>query len=389
MCIIAMSETGVAPLTKEILKTCFENNKDGAGFTWYKPSEERWYIEKGFMTFDMFWPAYEAHNFTENDFVVCHFRIGTSGLMDGGNTHPFPMTASVDKMRLTRIKTDRVVIHNGVVGQGDGDASDTMVHIRDYIAPLYKYSGDPKIKNIMREYLKESSNRWVITNKDEVMMYGTWNEHDEGWQFSNWSWKPRVYTPPAKSWKNGNAGNRGVSRYQDEFYTNGNFDYGKWKKHQEEKAKAAIEASSVLTKDDKHAPADYKSPAEKARKAPAEDVQFHVKGGDVKYHQPTMEEAMVIGYVDSKNHVDWCNTTSEREDMSEERKPDKFLFCPECDSDDQFMDSPYNVGDTLCCTCGSVFVDATGEVVSVDDEMRASYLEALMKKEDERKAKEA
>ena len=55
MCIIVAKEKGVAMPEMNILKTCFENNPDGAGVMWNENNKVE--IRKGFMR----WSEFESY----------------------------------------------------------------------------------------------------------------------------------------------------------------------------------------------------------------------------------------------------------------------------------------------------------------------------------------
>ena len=55
MCIIVIKPQNVAFPSKEILKNCFTQNPDGAGFMY--PANHKVMIEKGFNNFDKFYGA--------------------------------------------------------------------------------------------------------------------------------------------------------------------------------------------------------------------------------------------------------------------------------------------------------------------------------------------
>lgn len=357
MCIIAISEEGVKPLTEEILKTCFENNSDGAGFTWW--DGWNWQVRKGFMKWKKFKKAYNAMHFEADTLVMCHFRIGTSGNKDGGNCHPFPVCQDYNKMRKKSFQTSQIVIHNGVIGSGEGIASDTMKHIKKYIAPLTRYSEDKDLEIILRESLKTTSCRWVITNGPIYNLYGEWHDHDEGWKFSNTSYKPRVTTTTTTYHNNTNYGwgygSTGYGdSYRDRYYTGNRFDYNKWK-NDRDRGRTPI--------------------------ANGNQAKRFVLDGKVTYTRPTDHEAFIIGYVDNSGAVEWQGEVPATKSTQEgnEYKHDQYLFCPDCDEDNCFMDSPFTVGDTLCVTCGCVFESKTGEIITYDEDMRKSYNDNLSK----------
>lgn len=377
MCIIAYSPHSVPPLTEEVLKTCFANNSDGAGFAYYVASEQMWHVQKGFMSWEAFWEAYSAHNFTAETCVVCHFRIGTSGNKDGGNTHPFPITRNADMMRETEFIAESILIHNGVIGSGDGIISDTMVHVRDNVAPLMPFIDEDGIFNILKSLCKTSTNRWFITKGRRLWRFGTWEEDTEtGQLFSNASYKAlktvyksdtTVYTYPNRSngygygyesWRNRgsyNAPTRNnssvpisneVKKYSGQFRKNGVFQTDEW----------------------------IHTVTELARKANNKTV---VHEGTVNHTTETPKDGnYVYGFLNEKGKIEWESSFIESQESG-------FLVCPHCDEDSAFMESPYNVGNALCLTCGCVFDMASGEEFMMDPDINNAYLDNLSKETDD------
>src|SRR6266576_2889542 len=89
--------------TKETLRICFSNNKDGAGFAY--AHEGKIHMQKGFFTFEGFWSSYRL--MPENVPFVVHFRKVSSGPKDAKNCHPW----EIDK--------NHVFAHNGTIKQFD------------------------------------------------------------------------------------------------------------------------------------------------------------------------------------------------------------------------------------------------------------------------------
>lgn len=100
MC-IAIYKTQDNKISKSTLKNCFDNNPDGAGFCYRKDTYSQITMKKGYFTFKEFWGDYKKID--NSNEVLIHFRIGTSGLMDKDNCHPF------------LINGKDYLIHNGIL----------------------------------------------------------------------------------------------------------------------------------------------------------------------------------------------------------------------------------------------------------------------------------
>jgi hypothetical protein len=199
MCVAILSESGVGYPTKEIFERIWNGthveyaNDDGAGYA-YLTTDEKWVIRKGFMTLTDFNEAFDAEEFKPENTVIIHFRMGTSGkkikqgqrqVCDPGCTHPFPVTDKREDFFELSISSETICMHNGVVGQGRGDLSDTMVAILDYVDPLTPYIGDPKVKKILTAALdadvssRQYGSRWFVAKGAELYLLGNWLQDEE------------------------------------------------------------------------------------------------------------------------------------------------------------------------------------------------------------------
>ena len=98
------------------------------------------------------------------EFGIWHYRIGTSGLMDKTNIHPFEICGG-----------KYLLYHNGILGKGVGNLSDTHA-----LANTLKDVSIETAKTAISAL--SSGNRFVIASaKDphEFYLYGSW-EADEG-----------------------------------------------------------------------------------------------------------------------------------------------------------------------------------------------------------------
>jgi hypothetical protein len=200
MCIIVSKEAGQRMPTKATLKTCFENNRDGAGIMYHRNGAV--HIDKGHMTFRKFWKVLQGHKFTVDDTVILHFRISTAGKIRPENTHPFPLHRDLNDLCKMQLTCKQAVVHNGMIGEGEGKISDTMVFVRDVLA-------DPIIKNNLRrasvDHLISQStvgSKLVIMNDKGVLRYyGVGWEKVDGVYFSNTTYKPFKIIPWNDRWK--------------------------------------------------------------------------------------------------------------------------------------------------------------------------------------------
>lgn len=188
MCIIAVKPQGNTPLPMTILSACWDNNPHGAGFVMYRPGHDTLLIQKGFMTLEALLDALNASAIQEQDTVIYHFRIATSGGIAPANCHPFPVSANVNDLKSLTIACKTAFVHNGVLGKGKKDLSDTQLYVLKKLSRYGNLQGSiPKIEK------DTAGSRTAILNADgQLWLTGKWVKKD-GYHFSN-----ETYAYPAE-----------------------------------------------------------------------------------------------------------------------------------------------------------------------------------------------
>lgn len=204
MCIVAVKKKGIPMLSKNTIKTCFENNPDGAGFMYV----ENGYvvIKKGYMGYrQLYKDIKETINRLGDINIVIHFRIGTSGNKDAKTTHPYPISTHKKDLQALSIRTNLGVVHNGVISGyidiTDRELNDTQVFIRDVIS-VFESLNKEFYKNIhciglLDEMTK--SKLCFLNSQDELYYVGDFITDENGVLFSNSTYKP--YTCVARNWQ--------------------------------------------------------------------------------------------------------------------------------------------------------------------------------------------
>lgn len=139
MCIIAAKPASTKMPDQETIRRMWYGNPDGAGIMYALDGKVR--IEKGFMKLSELEKRLDEIRKTvdlDATGVVLHFRITTHGGTRPENCHPFPITDSLARLRMTRVTTTVGVAHNGVIDitPRDRSISDTMEYIASQLAPL-------------------------------------------------------------------------------------------------------------------------------------------------------------------------------------------------------------------------------------------------------------
>ena len=322
MCIIAYKKEGVKPLDEETARECWFNNPHGAGYAYWNEKLCKWSVRKGYLNFKAFWDAYSAEKFTKDDIVVVHFRVATSGYKDGGNCHPFPMSNKLEELRNTSFDTDKIIFHNGKVGEGETVASDTVAHVRDLLEPLSRYlEFDPDLEAVWDHMLMLDKCRWVYCTPEEVTQYGKgWVTDDGGMEFSN-----RSYLPRSKP---------NVTVYSTGYSTYTSYNYGNETKDRDE-----------------------------AKKSKGSYVD--ITGDIISFKNACFDHREEKAIFDpNTGMIEWKN---------EDRDLIANLACPNCYDDTQIQSGgqaghPY--ADSVCQTCGAVFDDHTGFIHMYDSSIQ-------------------
>ena len=215
MCIILTCEPFVRP-DFELIDDCFYSNPDGGGLMWCE--DERVQIAKGFTDSQSLFDAIESTPIESR--LVIHMRIATSGGIDVGTCHPFPICERLEALHAANVECDAAIAHNGVIGtmptNKEMGISDTISFVSLVVNDMYQREGITK--SVCRRIKKAApGNRFAIMTSDgEVYRLGAgWETVTKGIHASNdsWAWGKLVW-----SWsKNGTEDwEDGWSYYSDD-----------------------------------------------------------------------------------------------------------------------------------------------------------------------------
>ena len=197
MCIIAYKPKNVDFPPTSILKNCYENNPDGAGFMYSYNGKV--YIKKGFISFDSFMSSLEKARKITGDNVpyVMHFRIATQGY-EKTMTHPFPLSSKMSNLHKIHTSCNIGVAHNGIINltsDGSQDYSDTQKFITDYLSLIIQsyswYKNERYIKLIER--LIGASRLAILDKNGHCELLGKGWESSEGVWYSNSTYSYKKY----------------------------------------------------------------------------------------------------------------------------------------------------------------------------------------------------
>ena len=219
MCIIIAKEKYGRLPKEEELRNSFEVNSDGAGFMYVDNGKV--VIDKGYMTYTSFLKHYKSllkkyNNFKDKSLVI-HCRIGTSGKNIKANTHPYPISNDIKKLKSRHLSEEKIgIVHNGIIhGYGTKTGlNDTQEFIQKYIYPIYSHWKDfYKNMDIMYGIEAITNSKFTILDTEDNLYYVGEFIDDKGLKFSNTTYKYGWY--------------RGYSSHSYNYYDDG-IEYDKY-----------------------------------------------------------------------------------------------------------------------------------------------------------------
>lgn len=201
MCLIVAKSSGVKIPYIKYLRNANAYNPHGIGIAYWKNKHNEVIIKKDFEDVELFIKWFKKH-IRKSDACVIHFRFATSGLVDNGNRHPFPLTRSGEIIRRQNFKCKIAVAHNGVVSQYSNYSnksqdknkfSDTQLFIMDILQdPLIKQNLENKtIKKLLEDFVGNDKLAF-INNNGNIIRFGDFKQ-SRGIYYSNESYKEETH----------------------------------------------------------------------------------------------------------------------------------------------------------------------------------------------------
>lgn len=206
MCIILAIPRNVF-VPKFELKICWENNSDGAGLMYVKDNEI--IIAKEKLSFEKFYNIYTKHSkiaAENNSPMVLHFRIGTHGIKDLCNVHPF------------RVNKHLAFCHNGTLQvKTHKKHSDTVMYNKIWLQQLPdRFWENRKVLQLIEDNIGANKFVFLDSNKKVIILNKPLGEIDKttGIWYSNTSYR----YPKRQSFKGVNDYDVMQSYLEDEYY---------------------------------------------------------------------------------------------------------------------------------------------------------------------------
>jgi len=194
MCIIVAKPKNVPLPPMEHLKSSFEHNSHGAGVMFLRDGQSKVGLRKGYMSWKSFNKKLNRLELKQEDTIVYHFRLATSGYSDEGNCHPYIVSDKIRKLRQTRGDIDGLCFaHNGIIGDLNGKhkkMNDTQLFSKLILSDksiyenLYESIG---IQNLIEEYIGTDKLAFLSPNEG-LLTIGSFQE-EKGILYSNNTYK--------------------------------------------------------------------------------------------------------------------------------------------------------------------------------------------------------
>jgi hypothetical protein len=200
MCLLIAKEQGTPLPTFDSLSKGAQHNSDGMGIARWCEGDTGVLIKKDFESVNHLWAWINTH-VNASDALIIHFRLASSGNKAMGNRHPFPITKNMGKMTAPIIHCRYALAHNGVLRAFHSKGStysDTMLFIKEVVAPVWGLMDNKGVKRLMDAYLSLQKVA-ILSHKGQWSFYGNGWIEDKGIMYSNSTYK-RFTHYPASTW---------------------------------------------------------------------------------------------------------------------------------------------------------------------------------------------
>jgi len=197
MCLISIAPKGTNKYSEFFIKA-IENgavcNTSGMGYSYKKAGNDvEVFISKGFFNVKELLESIEQAKLTEDDVLVVHQRVATSGKTDNLNCHPFVISRHQEELLMIEGWVELPTLaHNGIFNSyaEKGSAySDTYHFTREFM-------GNPQLLELFKENVEEFDiifdrlnfmgwNKLAILFPDKGLVYNNGFITDNGYIFSN------------------------------------------------------------------------------------------------------------------------------------------------------------------------------------------------------------
>ena len=221
MCLITAAPKGTKKRGKDLelfIKNGMDSNTHGSGFAYKRDGQSVVNIHKGFKHADELIEAIDKLKLKKEDELIIHHRIGTSGLQNEINMHPFAISQSDSVLQTVKGQLNvPVMAHNGVFYRftdRNSDYNDTYHFVQKFVAipeVTALLERDPNtFKQLFDGILSTNKFAFLFPKRDMVLI-GDFKTED-GYYHSNGGYKRYVFD------RGGSSANNHVTEEEMEDY---------------------------------------------------------------------------------------------------------------------------------------------------------------------------
>lgn len=265
MCLISVIPKGKEKFNDKVIafiKQGFRSNRDGSGYMFKRNGENLVHISKGFFDVDNLLKSIEDRKLTIDDELVIHHRIGTSGLNNRTNTHPFVLSKLHNECCAIELAVAKPCLaHNGIFSglnyyMGlDRDFSDTYAFSRYILSNKHLQNillEDEKLFETITSDIVGYSRLAILYPDRDLKLVGNFVE-DDGYLHSNSGYKSFIRDYGGSSDNNHQKTEAYYrSLFSEGYGEEGNLDYERDNKEEAEDNTIAVSAICSLDNNSNH-----------------------------------------------------------------------------------------------------------------------------------------
>ena len=214
MCLISVCPKGTSKNSDYVykfIKSGMDSNKSGSGYMFKRNNDNKITLRKGFFDYDELIASLKNDNLNDNDELVIHHRIPTSGNKNDLNCHPFVISDKHEEVIMTNGETDKPCLaHNGIF-RGisryealNNDFSDTYAFTRYVMGNKNVFNlflTDIDLFSALTKDIVGSDKLALLFPNRDLILYGNYIE-DDGYFHSNTGYKRYTYDRGGSSTSN-------------------------------------------------------------------------------------------------------------------------------------------------------------------------------------------
>jgi hypothetical protein len=205
MCLISVCPKGTKKGTEEVykfIKSGMDSNTSGSGYMFKRDGDNKITIRKGFFNYGALIESLKSENLNDNDELVVHHRIPTSGNKNDLNCHPFVVSDIHEEVIMTNGSTEKpCMAHNGIFSRIihfenlNPDFSDTYAFTRYIMGNprMYEiFTSDYHLFETLTSHIVGTDKLVFLFPDKDLKMIGNYIE-DNGYFHSNTGYKRYTY----------------------------------------------------------------------------------------------------------------------------------------------------------------------------------------------------